>query len=214
MNKPLARDTTATRVVVASKNPVKISVAKNAFLAMFYPRSSSFIERVALFIHRIFNPHQYLFPAIDAPSGVSAQPITLEETKQGALNRLKYSEELCPLCDFWVAMEGGVLIEGLEVVEIGFVAIKERGYERIAWAEISRFPVPYQVGELIRQGMEMGLANDKAFDLTNSKQQGGMPGIITKFFDVSVLTRKDVYYQAAVLAFAQLRNKHLYPEHH
>ncbi len=201
---------TTTNVIITSQNPIKNLAVEDAFRAVFYPKAHSFIDRCASFISWLFGTYHVSYLGIPAPSGVSDQPASIQETKQGALNRLLFSERQHPNADYHVAMEGGVVLDHFEVFEVGYIAIKKRGEERIAWAEISRFPIPYKVAGLVRKGKELGLANDEVFGLTNSKQKGGMPAILTRTEYGYVLNRYDVYYQALVLAFSQLKNSHLY----
>ena len=79
-------------VIVASENPVKVAVAKRAFLAV-YPSE-------------MFN-----FLPVKSESGVPDQPMD-EETEQGALNRLAFIRELHPEADFWISQEGGLFTDG------------------------------------------------------------------------------------------------------
>lgn len=181
------------QVVIGSKNPVKTQAVKNAFYAM-YP------EGVIDFI------------SINAPSLVSIQPNGIRETKKGAMNRLSYCKAVQQDADFWITLEGGVIITKREVLEIGYIVASCKNIKRIAWAEIARFPLPVKSSHFVREGMELGPANDLAFGLTNSKQDGGMPAIITKRSEdnFSPLDRLAVYTQPAILAFAQLKNHKLY----
>src|SRR5688572_21158999 len=77
------------KIIVASKNPVKINAAKRGFEAMF--------------IDTVFDVEGH-----PAPSGVSDQPMTDAETLQGAMNRAMAAKELRPDSDYWVGIEGGV----------------------------------------------------------------------------------------------------------
>ncbi len=74
--------------------------------------------------------------------------------------------------------------------------------------EAPRFAVAHQTALRIRAGMEMGPANDEVFGQTNSKQAGGMAGIITD----QLVTRYDLYYTPLLIAFSQLKNAHLYEQ--
>jgi non-canonical (house-cleaning) NTP pyrophosphatase len=56
--------------------------------------------------------------------------------------------------------------------------------------------------------MEMGPANDQVSGEVNSKQAGGVAGKVTD----QLITREDITYIAAVLAFSQLKNKHFYED--
>ena len=74
------------KVVIASKNPVKINATKKAF-------------------ERVFN-NQFEFEGFSADSLVSDQPMNNLETLTGAMNRLKNIKHL--KADYFVSIEGGV----------------------------------------------------------------------------------------------------------
>ena len=77
------------KIVVASKNPVKINAVRDAFEKMFP--------------NEVFN-----MEGISVSSGVSDQPISDTETLQGALNRAGNAEKENLHADFWVGIEGGI----------------------------------------------------------------------------------------------------------
>ena len=76
------------KIVVGSKNPVKISAAKTAICDVFSLKEVECVD-------------------INAPSSVAEQPMTTEETQLGAINRIKYCQQQTQ-ADFYVAIEGGV----------------------------------------------------------------------------------------------------------
>ena len=57
-------------------------------------------------------------------------------------------------------------------------------------------PLPDAVRDLVRDGMELGDANDRVFATTNSKQKGGAFGLLTN----GRYTREGVYAQALTIA--------------
>ena len=74
------------KVIIASKNPVKINATKKAF-------------------EEVFNDH-FEFEGVSADSLVSDQPMSNEETLKGATNRLDNIQSL--KANFFVSIEGGV----------------------------------------------------------------------------------------------------------
>jgi non-canonical (house-cleaning) NTP pyrophosphatase len=68
------------------------------------------------------------------------------------------------------------------------------------------FILPEKVAELIRQGEELGIADDKVFGATNSKQKNGAIGILTG----DVLTRAGFYSDALIMALIPFKNPDLY----
>ena len=68
------------------------------------------------------------------------------------------------------------------------------------------FFLPPRVAELIKQGKELGDADDIVFGRTNSKQENGAVGILTD----NVVDRAKYYTEAVVLALIPFKNKQLY----
>ncbi|NCF74102.1 MAG: DUF84 family protein, partial [Gammaproteobacteria bacterium] len=79
------------KIVVASRNPVKIGAATQAFETL-YPDAT--LEVIA----------------VDVDSGAGDQPDSDETTRQGARTRGLNARQAEPDADFWVGMEGGVEI--------------------------------------------------------------------------------------------------------
>jgi non-canonical (house-cleaning) NTP pyrophosphatase len=73
--------TPSKKIIVASKNPVKIAAALAGF-------------------QRMFPDITYTTHGISVPSGVPEQPLSDAETLQGALNRAKNAREAEPEGDF------------------------------------------------------------------------------------------------------------------
>ncbi|KAL9643394.1 hypothetical protein ABK040_010011 [Willaertia magna] len=175
------------RVVVTSGNPVKINCVKDAFNQVF-PNSS------------------FTFESISVPSGVSNQPMTSKETLQGALNRIengikKLNEDEALSNDeeelFFVGIEGGVEEDENEELEaFAWVAVKEIKTNTISKAKTSTFYLPKPIVVLIKQGKELGEADDIVFKKNNSKQETGAVGLLTK----QLVTRTTYYEQALILA--------------
>jgi len=68
------------------------------------------------------------------------------------------------------------------------------------------FFLPLKVAELIKQGKELGEADDIVFGRTNSKQENGAIGILTG----NVMDRTSYYADAVVMALIPFKNEHLY----
>ena len=68
------------------------------------------------------------------------------------------------------------------------------------------FFLPDKVAALVRQGMELGHANDAVFGTTNSKHDSGAVGILTH----GLIDRTAYYEHAAVLAMIPIVNRELY----
>lgn len=160
------------KIVVASKNPVKINATLDGFIKMFP-----------------------------------------EETFQGAWNRAENVSRAIPVADFWVGLEGGVEEKNGEMVRRGspqveafaWVAIKGKN-GKFGKGRTGTFFLPPKIAELIRQGKELGEADDIVFKRENSKQENGAVGILTG----DVLNRANHYAIAVIMALIPFKNEELY----
>ena len=86
---------------------------------------------------------------------------------------------------------------------MGFLDISQKGK-----AQTSTFQLPPKIVKLIRDGIELGHADDMVFNRKNSKQGNGAVGILTH----DVIDRIEYYRHAVVLALIPFVNKELYQE--
>ncbi len=173
-------------IIVASENPIKIQSALTAF-------------------QRMFPVETFEARGVAVASGIADQPLSSAETLQGARNRARSAAAAAPGADFYVGLEGGVeeMAEGW--ASFSWVAVL--GAENVQGiARSGMFFLPPRVGELIRQGMELGEADDVVFGRTNSKQANGAIGLLTG----DVIDRMELYAHAVALALVAFRNPGLY----
>lgn len=175
----------AVHIVVASKNPVKAAAIEGAWQLLF-PDQPCRIEMVG------------------AASGVSDQPMSDEETRRGARNRVADAREAVPSADVWAGLEGGI-------------AETDSGMHAFAWivcvtatlegeSRTATFPLPEELAKLIRDGVELGHADDIVFGRDNSKQKEGAVGILTD----GLIDRRLLYQHAAVMALIPMKNGALF----
>lgn len=172
-------------IAVASSNPVKINAALSAFQRLFGEEFS--IQSAAV------------------PSGISDQPMSSQETLTGAMNRVLNCRKALPDADFWVGIEGGIEEEQGEMAAFAWVVVLSSNM--LGKSRTGVFYLPSPVVELIRQGKEMGEADDIVFRQHNSKQNNGAIGLLSD----NVLDRTDYYEQAVILALLPFKNPQLYP---
>ncbi|WP_045406038.1 inosine/xanthosine triphosphatase [Vibrio jasicida] len=168
------------KVVIASLNPAKIKAVESAF-------QSAFPEQ------------RFNFFGVSVPSEVSDQPMTNDETRRGALNRVRNAKTEMPNADFYIGLEAG--IEGK--VTFAWMVIESethRGESRSA-----SLMLPPEVLEKLEHANELGDVMDEVFGTDNIKQKGGAIGLLTQ----NQLTRSSVYHQALILALIPFTN----PEH-
>jgi len=167
------------KVVVGSKNPVKVNAVRNA-LAAYFPQ------------------HDVQAQGIAAPSNVSEQPMTSKETRDGAVNRLRYCQSNQPHADFYAAIEGGVDNFEDGAATFAYLAVADR--EQLSVGRSANMPIPQSVYQALEAGEELGPLMDKLFNTTNIKQKGGAIGLLTNGLE----TRESNYTQALHLAIAPL----------
>lgn len=171
------------KVVVASKNPVKVNATRKAFASSM--------------------PHEEITVVpVSVASGVSDQPVSDAETRMGARNRSENARHALPEAEYWVGLEGGIEIVDGRLMAFAWMAIAHRG-GRFSDARSATLPLPPAVRELLDQGIELGDANDQVFDTVNSKQQGGAYGLLTN----GLYTRESIYCQTLILALIPFVNE-------
>jgi len=174
------------KIIVASKNPVKIGAALEGFTIMF-PEEAFEVEGVS------------------AVSGVSDQPMSNAETLQGARQRVENAYAANQSADFWIGIEGGIEEVQNEMEAFAWIVVKSKDGST-GRARTGTFFLPPRVAELVRQGKELGEADDVVFGKTNSKQDNGAVGLLTD----NAIHRKHYYTHATVLALIPLKKKDLY----
>ncbi len=176
-------------IIVASTNPVKIQAVRQGFLRLF-PQTGRLVEGVS------------------APSGVNVQPMTDEETLRGALNRAAAARQARPQADYWFGLEGGISEQSGDLLAFAWVAAvaRQSGGQVCGRARTGAFLLPPAVARLVRQGLELGEADDIVFGVNNSKQAGGAVGLLTG----GALDRAALYEPAVVLALIPFTNPGLY----
>ena len=171
-------------VIVGSENPVKIKAIQDA-LSLYFPA------------------HKIIAEGVNAPSQVPAQPMTAEETRLGAVNRVNHCKTQYQ-ADYYAAIEGGIDRTQYGCFTFAFIVIdngKNQSLNRSA-----SLPLPLSVYERLTHGEELGNVMDNLFNETNVKQKGGAIGLLTQ----QLATRGSTYEQAAVLCMAPLVNDALY----
>lgn len=175
-------------IIVASTNPVKVAAVRNGFSAMF-PDTPFTVK------------------GISVSSSVSHQPMTNAETEKGAVSRVQNAKIACPDADFWIGIEGGVE-ETQSVMESFAWVVVESKKGLVGKGKTGAFILPPKVALLVRQGKELGEADDIVFGQSNSKQKMGAVGLLTN----NSIDRTAYYTHAVILALIRFtsRNNGLY----
>ncbi len=173
------------KVLVGSKNPVKVQCTLQAFQQVF-PKSKIQVE------------------GLSVPSRVADQPMSDEETLEGAQNRAKSLMSLNQKADYYVGIEGGLDSSNNEMQAFAWIVILNKAKE--GKARTATFQLPEKIKELIDQGIELGVADDMVFNRKNSKQGNGAVGILTH----DLIDRIHYYEPAVILALIPFINSELY----
>lgn len=161
------------KFIVASKNPVKINAVATA-IQDFFPNS--------------------VVEGLEVESGVSAQPMSDEETKQGASNRARAVRVLA-LQQKIVRADEEALCIGLEggVFHPTFAKDKQELWSTV-WAVAidknnqsyfsngARFPLPKFLSTLLLNGEEMGPVLGERLNDPDLRKKGGMISFLTNNF--------------------------------
>ena len=170
------------KIVVASRNPVKLEAAASAF-GLTFPGQQIEVTGVVV------------------ESGVPDQPVGDDETRRGAWARTRNARSQSPDADFWVGLEGG--IERLDSTLVTFawmVVLSANGDS--GQSRTVTLALPPAIRQLIDEGLELGDANDRVFGTRNSKQAGGAFGLLTD----GRYTRQSVYIEALCVALVPIVN--------
>jgi len=177
------------KVLVGSKNPVKMDAAKEAF--------SSYFKDIEV-------------EGIKVGSSVPDQPID-EETFEGAEYRAKVLKKLGDKAkigaSFFVGIEGGVINVYSKWFGIGVVCIMDdKG--NVGFGTSPMFELWPEAIEKVLEGVELG---DVMAEITGDhevKRKGGAVGFLTD----GVVERKDLYISALKLALIPFLKEDLYPK--
>lgn len=175
-----------TKVVVGSKNPIKIQAVSEAF-------GNYFTDAEVL--------------GIDVSSGVPDQPFD-DETFIGSENRARALYEQMNASgeyDYFAGIEGGIVKVFNSWFALGCICLMNREGKK-SFGTSALFQLPDEWIERLRGGMELGHLIDEVTGDKNSKQKNGAIGYLTQ----NVLTRKDIYIEGVITALIPFLNKDIY----
>ena len=175
------------KILVGSKNPVKIDSVKEAFANYFEG-----IEVVG----------------VDVDSEVSVQPIN-DETFVGAQNRAMKLKELNDSqnygADIFVGIEGGITKQFDKWFAFGCMCVLDKD-GRVGFGTSPHFELPQVVVEKLVKGIELGDVMDEIMNQQNTKQRHGAIG----FFTNGVMNRKELYIEGLKVAVIPFLHKEMY----
>ena len=210
-------------VAVGSGNPCKINSVKDALTRVMQQTAGNHNHEVILQVE-----------GFDVESGVAAQPMGDEETKLGAQNRAVaayhgYRKKFQKIPHLAVGLEGGLEWSSDEkflfcmawmccygkrnhlVVDL-LASSDSTSYHGdkkpiFGFAKTASFPMPTPITKFVKEGLELGDADDKVFNRVNSKQGSGTVGILSN----GLIDRSAYYEHAIILALVPWIRPDVYP---
>jgi non-canonical (house-cleaning) NTP pyrophosphatase len=137
---------------------------------------------------------------LEAPSGVSATPMSFEESIQGAKNRVTHSRQMAPNADYYIGAEGGVgkiadqwFIGGWVVVEnkVGEQHLAASALVELPFFLVSRLDADTPLSQSIEE-------TDFPVDLYERRNVLGTNGLITN----GTYSRVTEFYDALRIALS------------
>ena len=175
------------KILVGSKNPVKIASVKEAF--------SNYFDELEVV-------------GVEVDSGVSVQPVN-DETFLGAQNRAvklrKVNENEKLGGEFFVGIEGGIVKQFERWFAFGCMCIMDKD-GKVGFGMSPHFELPNSVVEKLLKGVELGDVMDEIMNQQNTKQKHGAIG----YFTNGVMNRKELYIEGLKVAVVPFLHKEMF----
>jgi inosine/xanthosine triphosphatase len=176
-----------TKILVGSKNPVKIRSVNDAF--------EKYFENVEVI-------------GIDVNSNVSDQPIN-EETFEGAKNRafelIEINKEKKLNADFFVGIEGGITQIYSKWFAFGCMCVANKE-GKTGFGTSAHFELPKEIIKKLLSGKELGDVMDEIQNKSNTKQKQGAIG----YFTNGVMSRAELYVPGLITALIPFLHQELF----
>lgn len=177
----------AVKILVGSRNPVKIASVKEAF--------SNYFDKLEVV-------------GVEVDSGVSVQPMN-DETFLGAQNRAAKLRELNENeklgAELFVGIEGGIVKQFERWFAFGCMCIIDED-GKVGFGMSPHFELPATVVEKLLQGIELGDVMDEIMNQQNTKQKHGAIG----YFTNGVMNRKELYIEGLKVAMVPFLHKNMF----
>lgn len=173
------------KFAVGTTNKAKVACVAMTADALFGPNSTaaSTIEVVA----------------VEVTSAVAAQPMSAEESQQGAHHRASEALRNVTDADFGIGLEGGVEKIGDRWFECGWMCVIQRSTGRVGWGSSARFEMSKKIMDrILIDRMELADVMDLLTGETDVRSNLGAMGILTN----GHLGRAEAYRHGLIFAFA------------
>jgi inosine/xanthosine triphosphatase len=175
------------KILVGSKNPVKLDAVQETFSLYF-------------------NPNEVI--GIDVDSNVPDQPIN-HETFTGAENRAKGLKKINSAqslnADFFVGIEGGIQQNYNKWFAFGCMCLIHKS-GRKSFGTSAHFELPEIVTKQLLERKELGHIMDEIMQQENTKQKGGA----ISYFTNGKMSRKELYIPGLISALVPFQHEKMY----
>jgi len=171
------------KILVGSKNPVKIRAVKSAF-------------------QKVFGKCEVI--GVPVSSDVSNMPMNFKDTLKGAKNRARKAIKILK-ADFGVGLEGGLEKTEAGTFLIGLVAIVDKK-GRWGIGKGGGLLMPDVIVEKVKKGKELGKVMDEIRGLKNTKEKDGAVGFFTK----NLIPRKQSFETTTIYALSRFIKEGLF----
>ncbi|KAK7196936.1 hypothetical protein NESM_000636200 [Novymonas esmeraldas] len=137
-------------------------------------------ESVVTVVNKCFPEASHEVRLCKVGSGVSDQPMTAEETQQGALNRAKAALDATPDADYGVGLEGGLERIAGRWFECGWMVVVERRTSRCGIGSSARFEMSEKLMRpILDEGKELAEVMDQLTGEEDVRSGLGAMGVLT-----------------------------------
>lgn len=175
------------KILVGSKNPVKIKAVEEAF--------SLYFENIEVI-------------GISVPSNVPDQPIN-EETYLGAENRANELQKINFIknfnADYFIGIEGGIQQIYNKWFAFGCMCLIHKS-GNYSFGTSANFELPEIVTKQLLERKELGYVMDEIMKEENTKQKGGA----IAFFTNGKMDRKELYIPGLISALVPFQHQKMY----
>lgn len=157
------------------------------------------VKCVADTFARCFPQLQTTVLSTEVVSAVAAQPMSADESMQGAQHRANAALAQLPEAQFGIGLEGGVEKIGDRYFECGWMCVVERSTGRVGWGSSARFEMSSKImRKLIDEKKELAQVMDELTGETDVRSNLGAMGILT----AGHLGRAEAYSHGLMFALA------------
>lgn len=170
------------KIVLTSKNPVKVSLVQKMTEQLF-PDTS----------------FEYIPLDLDAKS---AELFGKQQIMTFMTDSLSRARESVSDAEYYVCLQGGMEDSGDEMHETAYVMVSD-STGRSEVSGCSTFRVPTQIASEVRNGKDFAKAVDEFFKVQDTKTTGGFVSILTK----GIVNKSSHYEQSFAIALSTLIQK-------